>query len=295
MKKTTLNNLEYLDISQTVNQLEIPRTPFLSYLLGAGKTKPTTSTEYKWRESELDGADSSGQLEGGDFTDAETGRIWNSNVTEIFRKSTSVSGTLDAINVHGVGNELTNQVAQRSVEMKRDLNRQLIVGVKSDETASTGRRMNGVMNLINSGNIVTTATAGKIVRADIDAAFRVMWDKGYSGDKLFLASPDMADLMTNDAEEKSQKIATWGDKFTYGLRLGNLVSNWGQGSILVDPDVPAGTMIGLDVGYVNLRQLREWQARELPLDKDAKRIGLVGEYGVEYTASNSGVILKLNP
>ena len=27
-----------------------------------------------------------------------------------FRKSTSVSGTLDAINVNGVGNELTNQV-----------------------------------------------------------------------------------------------------------------------------------------------------------------------------------------
>ncbi|MGN8690448.1 hypothetical protein ACTND8_11175 [Atopobiaceae bacterium HCP3S3_F7] len=37
MKKTTLNNLEYLDISQEINALQRPSTPFLSWLLGAGK------------------------------------------------------------------------------------------------------------------------------------------------------------------------------------------------------------------------------------------------------------------
>ena len=63
MKKTTVNNLEYLDISQEVNALQRPSTPFLSWLLGAGKTSPATSTEIKWRESELDGEDSSAQLE----------------------------------------------------------------------------------------------------------------------------------------------------------------------------------------------------------------------------------------
>ncbi len=45
MKKTTVNNLEYLDISQEVNALQRPSTPFLSWLLGAGKTSPATSTE----------------------------------------------------------------------------------------------------------------------------------------------------------------------------------------------------------------------------------------------------------
>lgn len=39
MKKSSLNNLEYLDISQEVNALQVPNTPFLSYLLGAVKLK----------------------------------------------------------------------------------------------------------------------------------------------------------------------------------------------------------------------------------------------------------------
>lgn len=294
MKKTNLGNLEYLDISATVNQLEIPSTPFLSYLLGAGKTSPAKSTEIKWRESALDDADGSAQLEGGSFTDADTGRVWHNNYTEIFRKSTSVSGTLNAIDVLGIGKEFQNQIAQRSVELKKDLNRKLITGVKSDESGAVGRQMNGILNLINSGNAITTTSAGVITRADIDNLFKVMWDKGYSGDKLMLASPDMATLLTNDAEAKSQKIASWGDTFTYGLKLGNLVSNWGQGSILVEPDMPAGTMAAIDTSYINLRPLREWGMKTIEVETDSARIGIVGEFSQEYTASNSGAILTLS-
>ncbi len=39
-------------------------------------------------------------------------------ILKFSEKSTSVSGTLDAINVDGVGNELNSQVALRATEMK---------------------------------------------------------------------------------------------------------------------------------------------------------------------------------
>ena len=107
MKKSSLNNLEYLDISQEVNALQVPNTPFLSYLLGADKVEAAKSTEIKWREYGMNNDDSSAQLEGGEYADAESDRTWFNNYTEIFRKSTSVSGTLDAINVDGVGNWTT--------------------------------------------------------------------------------------------------------------------------------------------------------------------------------------------
>lgn len=90
--------------------LQVPNTPFLSYLLGAGKVEAAKSTEIKWREYGMNNDDSSAQLEGGEYADAESDRTWFNNYTEIFRKSTSVSGTLDAINVDGVGNELNSQV-----------------------------------------------------------------------------------------------------------------------------------------------------------------------------------------
>ncbi|MGX7132355.1 SU10 major capsid protein [Enterococcus songbeiensis] len=293
MKKTTLNNLEYLDISPAINAMQVPNTPFLSYLLGAGKTAPANSTEIKWREYDINGDDSSEQLEGGEYKEAESGRTWFNNYEEIFRKSTSVSGTLDAINVDGVGNELTNQVALRGMEMKIDLNRKLITGVKADEVGEIGRKMNGILNLINAANKVETTTAGAVVRKDIDAMFRLMYDKGFMGEKLCLISPDMQDLMTDEVDNKSTKIAQFGETVAFGLQLGKIVSNYGTGIALIEPALPAGTVAALDTNYLRLRPLREWSAEQLAKTTDSRRVGIVGEYSLEYNASNSGAILTL--
>jgi hypothetical protein len=293
MKKTSTNNLEYLDISPTINALEVENTPFLSYLLGAGKTAPANSTEIKWREYEINKDDSSGQLEGGEFTDAESGRVWNNNLTEIFRKATSVSGTLDAINVNGIGNELTNQVSLRGREMKIDLNRKLITGVKADQTSTKGRQMNGIMNLINAANVTTTAVENKVTRKDVDKMFKLMYDKGYMGQKLCLVSADMLDLLTDEVDGKTTKIAQFGNTIQFGLRLGSITSNYGTGIALLEPALPNGSMVAVDTNYIKLRPLREWRAQPLPQTTDSKRIGLVGEYTIEYNASNSGAILNL--
>ena len=293
MKKTSTNNLEYLDISPAINAMQVPNTPFYSYLIGSGKVAPATSTEIKWREYDINSDDSSEQLEGGDYPDAESGRVWYSNYEEIFRKSTSVSGTLDAINVNGVGNELTNQVGLRGMEMKIDLNRKLITGVKTDEVGPVGRKMNGILNLINAGNKVTAAAADAVTRKDIDKMFRAMFDKGYMGEKLCLISPDMQDLMTDEVDGKTTKIAQFGETLAFGLQLGKIVSNYGTGIALIEPALPTGTIAALDTNYLKLRPLREWRAEELAKTTDSRRIGLVGEYSLEYNASNSGSILTL--
>lgn len=293
MKKTSLNNLEYLDISSMINAMEIENTPFLSYLLGAGKIEKAESTEIKWREYEINEDDSSGKLEGGEFKDSESGRVWFNNYEEIFSKATSVSGSLDAINVDGVGNELTNQVALRAREMKIDLNRQLLTGVKADESGSVGRRMNGIMNLINAANITTTAAVDAVTRKDVDKMFKLMYDKGYMGQKLCLVSSDVLDLMTDEVDGKTNKIAQFGDTVAFGLQMGKIVSNYGSGLALLEPALPNGTMVALDTNYVKLRPLREWRAEPLAKTSDSKRIAVVGEYSIEYGASNSGAILNL--
>ena len=178
-------------------------------------------------------------------------------------------------NVDGVGNELNSQVALRASEMKIDLNRKLI------------------LNLISSTNNVETAAAGAVTRKDIDALFKTMFQKGYMGEKLCLVAPDMQELMTDQLDEKSTKIVQFGDKLTFGLQLGNIVSNYGSGIALIEPNLPNGTIAAIDTNYVKLRPLREWRAEELAKTTDSRRIGLVGEYSIEYKASNSGAILNL--
>lgn len=294
MKKTSVNNLEYLDISQTVNRLNVPMTPFYSFLVGAGKVSPATSTEVKWRESDLNEDDSSAQLEGGEYPEAKSDRPWYSNYTEIFRKSTSVSGTMDAINVLGVGKELTTQTANRLIEMKSDLNKKLLVGVKADEVASVGRQMNGLVNMIHPDHVLDTKTAGKITRKDIDEMFQIIWDAGYGGDKIVIASPTMVNMITDAIETESNYSIKFGETNSYGLRLGNLISNYGQATVLMEPAAPTTSLIAFDSNYIELNPLRDWGARELPQTTDSKRIGLLGEFTTKYTASKSGAILNLN-
>ncbi|EJE4084221.1 DUF5309 family protein, partial [Enterococcus faecalis] len=71
------------------------------------------------------------------------------------------------------------------------------------------------------------------------------------------------------------------------------VSNYGSGIALIEPNLPNGTIAAIDTNYVKLRPLREWRAEELAKTTDSRRIGLVGEYSIEYKASNSGAILNL--
>ncbi|MEM5199227.1 SU10 major capsid protein, partial [Enterococcus faecium] len=165
--------------------------------------------------------------------------------------------------------------------------------VKADESGSKGRQMNGILNLISSTNKVETAAAGAVTRKDIDALFKTMFQKGYMGEKLCLVAPDMQELMTDQLDEKSTKIVQFGDKLTFGLQLGNIVSNYGSGIALIEPNLPNGTIAAIDTNYVKLRPLREWRAEELAKTTDSRRIGLVGEYSIEYKASNSGAILNL--
>jgi hypothetical protein len=57
----------------------------------------------KWRESELDGEDSSAQLEGGEYRDADSGRKWFNNYTDADESSPSSSDSRHLISVEVAG------------------------------------------------------------------------------------------------------------------------------------------------------------------------------------------------
>lgn len=285
-----LENLETIDLSRAVPFTENPRSPFYSFLVATGKISGANAIEVSWREQEYGTEDSSGQLEGAEFVRDEGTRKPFSNYMEIFRKSAQVSGTLNAITVEGIGNELQNELSMRMAEMKQDIDRKLITGTKSKGSGKTGNTMAGIINLIHKDNVVTRK---KLDFMALQKVFQTMFDVGYGGNKLAIISSDMMGQLNVLAKEDATINLTMGET-VYGLGVTRLVSSFGSADILIDPYVPAGTMIFVDPTYIEVPHLRPFQAKALSSTTDSTEFGVVVELSLKYLASKSGAVLKID-
>lgn len=289
MTDKLLQGLETIDLTAAVPMTEAPRSPFYSYLMAIGKATSANATEVTWREQSLGEEDSSGQIEGGEFVADEGSRVPKSNYTELFRKKATVSGTLNAISVHGIGNELQNELSMRLAEMKQDVDRQLVIGTKSKGSKSKGARMAGIMNLIHEDNIITRE---KLDFSALQDTFKTMFDVGYGGDKLLLVSSDMMAKLNLLAKEDGTITLTMGETI-YGIGVTRLVSSFGSANILIDANVPEGTMIFVDPTYIEVPHLRQFHANQLPEQTDSIAYGVVVELSLRYLVAKSGAILKI--
>lgn len=284
-----LANLETIDLSSAVPFTENPRSPFYSYLVATGKITGANAVEVSWREQEYGTEDSSAQLEGSTFVRDVGDRKPFSNYMEIFRKSASISGTLNAITVDGIGNELQNELSMRMAEMKQDIDRKLITGTKSKGSGSKGNTMAGIMNLIHADNVVTHK---KLDFVALQSVFQTMFDVGYGGNKLAIISSDTMGALNLLAKEDATINLTMGETI-YGLGVTRLVSSFGSADILIDPYVPKGTMIFVDPTYIEVPHLRTFQAKQLHQTTDSTEFGIVVELSLKYLAGKSGAILKI--
>lgn len=285
-----LEKLETIDLSRAVPFTENPRSPFYSYLVATGKVTGANAIEVSWREQEYGKEDSSAQLEGAGFVRDEGDRKPYSNLMEIFRKSAQISGTLNAITVEGIGNELQNELSMRMAEMKQDIDRKLITGTKSKGSGLKGNTMSGIMNLIHKDNVVTRK---KLDFEALQKVFQKMFDVGYGGNKLCIISSDLMGQLNILAKNDATINLTMGETI-YGLGVTRLVSSFGSADILIDPYVPKGTMIFVDPTYIEVPHLRQFQARELSSTTDSTEFGIVVELSLKYLAGKSGAVLKID-
>jgi hypothetical protein len=108
------------DIIDEVFLIDPQETPFISSI---GRTT-ATNTYHEWQTQSLATASKSNfQVEGDDNVTptAATARVRLGNYCAISYKVAAVSGTAQASNVAGVGNELDNQKMLKGVELRRDM------------------------------------------------------------------------------------------------------------------------------------------------------------------------------
>lgn len=107
------------DLSDLIYRISPVDTPFMSM----ADTTKATATTHEWQTEALAAVDTSNaHIEGDDSTaDAGTFTSRLSNITQISKKTASVTGTADAVNKAGRDKEFARQMLLKGLELKRDM------------------------------------------------------------------------------------------------------------------------------------------------------------------------------
>jgi hypothetical protein len=121
------------DLSNIIYRISPYDTPFMSSI----DREKATAVNHEWQTQALAAASTSNaQLEGDDaVSKAITARVRLGNICQISTKSVRVSGTQQAVQTAGVPNELANQAMLAGLELKTDIESQM---VGSNQAKNTG-------------------------------------------------------------------------------------------------------------------------------------------------------------
>ena len=156
------------------------------------------------------------------------------NYTQIFRTPIALSGTEAASMLHG-GKDRAYQRRKASIEHKRDIARALYFGQRKEDLSGSAprRTMGGLVQMLGSNNTVTfNSSTNKLTYRNFDNVVAKEVFRHGSQNKLLIAGPNLAAAINSWADKK---LVTDVDKDTYGLRVKNLVTTYGDLKVIYDP------------------------------------------------------------
>jgi hypothetical protein len=274
-------------------------TPLLSRIGGLTGGEATDDIQFEWQTYDLRDADDARQrLEGADAPTAESRvRDNDSNVVEIHQEAVSVSYTRAAVTQGNfsttargsspVTDELRWQMDQHIKQVARDVNLSFITGIYAKPGNNLApRKTRGLLQAIVT-NVKDMAGAQPDIE-DINDLFQIAYQNGglREGEtRTLLAGAAMKRLLTKlfitdlGLQPTSRNVG--------GVNLTVIETDFGRADIMLEPAMPAGTLIAASLEELVPRFLEIpgkghffWE----PLAKtgSAENSQLYGEIGLEY-------------
>ena len=221
VKRADFLENEVVDLTEEIKLVSPTDTPLTTLLMGRGQVVPANDITVTWREKELNSDRGTLKLEGSEAGEAITsGRKTLSNVCQIIEKVTQVSGTARSLNPKGIGDV---------VETKRDMEWYFLNGTKALESGSTPRQMNGLVNLVASGNVVETK--GALTEEHFLDALQEMWKHGAQGEYFSFVNANIK-RMINDLAKAGNNVRFLGDNGSMqnvlGIGVQKIVTDFGD-------------------------------------------------------------------
>lgn len=215
--------------------------------------------------------------------DTSTARTRSYNFTQIFSQGVIVTGTANSIQHNGIGREDMYQIDMRLRELKRELDRTLIMGVRApnDVAATTYGTMGGVIDFIGfigAGNV--NGTAETLTPAVVNAMAKQVFDDGGMPSILLVGAVQKQKISAFDQEFRRSTL----DSRRAGFTVEEFVTDLGVNlRVVVDRWVPTDVAMVLDGSRIKVMPLqgRAFFLEKLAKTGDSENWQIVGEYTAE--------------
>ncbi|MED0676315.1 DUF5309 family protein [Aneurinibacillus thermoaerophilus] len=252
-KTTNLTAGEIVDLSSEVTLVAPTDTPLTTLLMKNG-VEGANSKIITWREKTLDTTADVAVEEGSETTVFQNStRAELNNVMMIHKKATSVSGTVQAINVDGVGNEFMSEIQDRMTELKVNIEKDAINSTYDDGSTTGIRRQKGLIEWVPAGNIVSGGS--NVTPLNFKDTVRKLWENGL-GTNEFYAFVNAGMKEDIDAIFES-KVYYTPQNSQYGFIVNKVITNFGTVNVILNRHMPVDKMLVFDPSYVKMAFLRK--------------------------------------
>ena len=215
--------------------------------------------------------------------DESTTRALKYNYTQIFSKGVNITGTAESIQHAGITSEQDYQIDMRLRELKRELDRTCIMGIRSaaDVVDGTYGTMAGIIDFV--GNIEASnvnGTAETLTPTVLNAMIKQIYDDGGSPDLILVGGVQKQKISSFDQEYRQSTMDTTRAGFVIDEFKSDLGFNL---RVVVDRWVPSDVCMVLDSSRIKIMPLNGRAFFMEPLAKtgDRQKWQIVGEYTME--------------
>lgn len=215
--------------------------------------------------------------------DESKARTLEYNYTQIFSKGVKITGTAEAIDHAGISSEDDYQIDMRLRELKRELDRTCIMGVRAASDVTTGvyGTMAGMIDYIGflkgTNNLGTAETLTPSV---LNSMIKKCWDAGLNPDTILVGGVQKQKVSTFDQEYRRSTL----DSRRAGYTVEEFVSDLGINlRLVVDRWVPNDVAIVFAKDRIKILPLngRAFFLEKLGKTGDSNDWQIVGEYTME--------------
>ena len=205
-----------------------------------------------------------------------------SNYTQIFQKGIMVSHTMRSVLQAGVGDEFTFQIARRMMEIMRELDSTILLGIKSADAGSdtSYRSMGGLIEFVSAtnGNLNTTSEA--LTLNVVNTMCKDIFDDGGTPNFILVGGKQKRAISTFDQSARRSVY----DTKTAGYVVEKVITDLGyELDVIVDPFMPSDVAIVGDLSKIRVMPLQgdAMRAEDLAKTGRSSKSQVTGQYTME--------------